>query len=236
MDAVLVLLLGLTGPFSVVFLPLFLVVFLVRRTPHAATLLGANLVAALVQAVGLKVTRAPTESISAPMAFIRAWATLFGRLWFGTIGRPPPANVVLNVLLCLLSLLVLGWLTWLALRRGRPAIVLWLWGGLSVLLAGFWVFRGSVEQLGGSAERYFYLPIVAIVWSFLGARELVATVAQRLLCILAVAVQFLVFATNPRSGFGPSVRYDWSRSSSCIETPRPCEVPLNPPGWKFNVN
>lgn len=221
-DLLLVALLGLTGPFVVVFLPLYLARAALRRTRAAAALAAVAAACAAVQLVHLHPDRA--AGTLADPGLIQVLPALVGPLFGGRLFHLPGSLVVLG-LMNLGGLLLYLALARSALRRKAPELLLPLLGGAAVLLSASYAFRGSAGALLAS-PRYFYIPSVTLLWALAAT----GTQAARAALALSFAASISMVTRKERL-----IDYDWPNSSACIGVRTPCRVPLNPPGWVLEV-
>jgi hypothetical protein len=225
---------SLSGPFSVLFLPMYATRLAIRRDRESLWSLLAVGTGATVQIITLLVAggrgaAAPTLS---PPDVIRIvgihLATGFTgtRFMIGLVGLEP------SPLIASLAILVLSVLVLLALRSISRS---WLAVGAYVLAAtiGSSLINGSdsTETLLDplSASRYFVVPwfVIGIFLIASAAKRNLAAIA--LLCVLAVGV---LGDFRLPSGWN----YGWSTAAACVGGAAPCQLPIFPgtPYWTFS--
>lgn len=231
MDAAVLVAVGLTGPFSVLLLPLFLARAWVRGTRASWVVVAILAPPAAVQAWHL--CHAP--------AFLEMgawrWSHLLGVLAVRlpmtlACGEVLPVKLGYAWTVSLGGALVAAF-AFFCLRRGawRGARVWLLAGLLLLLLAG--IKRGRADTWAFydtfNGDRYFYGPKVITLWL---AVLITAELTSRRLRTLAVALLMGAFAANvPAFRIKPQPDLHWAGYSDKIQAGERIEVPINP-GWK----
>nr|CAA9215272.1 hypothetical protein AVDCRST_MAG63-373 [uncultured Armatimonadetes bacterium] len=229
-DVVMIVLAGLTGPFSLIYLPLF-VLRAARERGAPALKVRAFLVgtAGLLQLVQMHAVRLEAKEFGLdPREMLEILGTrLLTPLLTGPTGFLPTYRWLLGIyMVALLALLVQTF------RRGRNHQALYLLAaGVSVVAATLYVFRGAPEDLLyiAAGDRFFFIPLVSVLWCLVQALETkdwVRPFAAVLISLCAVRT-----VGQPSSGFVVLEDLDWAEASRCIDGPAPCKVPINPRGW-----
>jgi hypothetical protein len=223
---------GLTGPFSVILLPLFAWRAWSRRTRSSAALVAVVAACGLIQ--GYCVLTEPLAPGAAPVGPIAF------RLILPAIGRRIGGSILMGSLLspetdqyvaAAVGLATLAGVAYLAFRRGAIRTERAMLG-----LAFFGMLAGTLYRtrhtLDGyfiplSHARYVFIPQLLAIWlllSAVGQRGRVGRLAP-LICAWAVLVNI------PRYREPAYVDLHWSRYEPRIRAGLPVVVPTNPPGW-----
>jgi hypothetical protein len=222
-DVCLLLVVGLTGPFVLLFAPLFVLRAAIGRDRHGYVLLAIALAAVGIQLLHMHaITRVEGPfGAKEALAVLRAANGYVGQTFAGKWGRPAPEGLRLNLLLLGSALLLHAALLLDAWRRRRPHAFYFLGGGAAVLLPGLFAWRADSEALVFFGDRYFYIPITLLVWTLIDALPTRGRVVAPLL-LLAVAA----FVKTHRSSPTPDLH--WREASQCLQTKGPCAIPILP--------
>jgi hypothetical protein len=224
-DAAAVAVLGLTGPFVILLLPLFVTRSLRFRDRHAIVLLVIALACSAIQARGLSPDRSTGPIRLGDPAFHAIIPKVVLILATGRFG-PVPGRTALQDAVTGAALLFLVVLVLRAVRTKDLLLFDCIAGAAAVLGASAYAFRGSPAGLL-SSPRYFYLPSVLLLWAVLRLPRRVG------FAIAAVSFAAFLLSRYPPQ---PLVDYRWDEASRCIGKARPCRVPINPPGWFLDVD
>lgn len=232
---VVIALLGLTGPFLALFLPVLLVQTVVERnfSRYRLLLLAVAFVFAYLQLRGL--AGRDSAKIAAPLAWIaRKFATNFiGTLFYGPplLVRPKTNFWAYSIIF----LFVLIAMATSAARRGVPLVGYLLLGAIICLLAGYYTVRDSPDMITPfmGANRYTLPPNLLLMWSMIifgfagvssiGARGL-ATVM--LLSILITSLMHFQFNLPPS---------EWATYVARYHDDPQVLIPIDPPSWVFRI-
>ncbi|MCP3477079.1 hypothetical protein NLM33_43765 [Bradyrhizobium sp. CCGUVB1N3] len=233
-DYVLCILMGLTGPFTLIYLPLFAAKLYFSRTRQSLVLLLIAIATAGIQLAYLQSREyqipAGTWDVS-PATFFSVLVYRF--LWM-IVGydllpytRLPllvGSTIVLALaVLCVFVIVVL-------LRRHEFERTFPLLACAMVLSATLAQYREMPETLIGAA-RYFYIPIVTLLWFVILIRQLVPLVAYPVLISSLVA-----FLRHPAWPEYVLQDLHWREASACLLRDPDCVVEINPVQFKFNVS
>lgn len=234
-DAGVALVAGLTGPFSLIFAPLFLLRIVTRRADgYGRTVAAIGLGCAVVQLLNIS-NPSTAGGFHWTWAYLRVVNGWMGHVFSGSLLRPAPPGVLPTLLLFTVTTVVIvalatrAWVT-----RNRP-MGIFLVGGLAVLSVVLYKFRGQPEFLFSMGSRYFYIPTVTLVWSLLAAWQPGLRARQQPLLAAGLGLALFAFVQDHRSGGSANVALDWDEASRCIGKVHPCVVPINPPGWTLVV-
>jgi hypothetical protein len=224
---------SLTGPFSVLFAPMYVVRAAIRRDRDSLWSLVAIGIGAAVQFVALLVAggRGAAAPTLAPLDVIRVIGVHLATGFTGTrimielVDSQPSFLVASAAILALAALLLVA-------LRSVPWRYLLVGGYVLAATIGSSLINGSDETAGLlgplSVSRYFVIP-----WFVIGVFLIVSATRRNpaaivLLCVLAVGI---VGDFRLPSGWN----YGWSEAASCIGGPDPCELRVFPgiPDWAF---
>jgi hypothetical protein len=231
-DGVAGLAMGLTGPFSFFFLPLFCVRAWFRRSRSSVCLACIMALCALVQFTFIY--REP------PLQTAKTVADMSLNLVLAVVGRRISGSVLLGSLLYPDTDLYIGSIAgvatflgvgFLAVVPGRYRLERCLLAvAFVVLIAGsFYRQRFVLDRffIPGFAGRYFFIPQLILIWL------LVMAIAQKGLTgrIAPVLLAFSVLLNIPRFRDPAYPDRHWSRYESSIREGKAVVVPIDPPGW-----
>jgi hypothetical protein len=213
---------SLTGPFSLLFAPMYVARAAIRRDRDSLWSLVAVGIGAAVQFVALLVAggRGAAEPTLAPVDVIRVVGVHIATGFTGTrfmielVARQPTAVVAIIAILILAALVLVA-------LRSVPRGWLVVGGYVLAVTIGSSLLNGSDKTADlldpNSVSRYFVLP-----WFVVGV-FLIASASRRnlaaivLLCVLAVGI---VGDFRLPSGWD----YHWSEDAACIGGPDPCPL------------
>lgn len=233
-DLITLALLGLTGPFVVLWFPLFLVRAWIIRS-RASLILAA--VAALVVAVQFHAFIQAGPSPENGPFLVEQLFRLSGTRFWGPIIMPNSWAKQLSVSSgTLLSAVAFTGIIWLVVSRlrQRAETLFLLVAAVLVLASTFYKFHGNLALLNDphNGDRYFYIPHVTLLWILI--IESSAIGARRMACISVLALCALSSASTLRSP--PMVDYHWAKWAPRIDGGENVTVPVNPPGWSVQFN
>lgn len=215
---------GLTGPFSLVFAPLYLVRAFLR--PRMSTLVRAATVvlAAAVQGMVLiRSARMAAGQPAPPDVFVGVLGARVARyLHLGIVSEE--VAFLIAIVLMGAALLFVGWLAlagqWRAAMCGLAAVVLFV----SYVVA----LRSETHRIAFGDDRYFSLPLALFAWACVLARDSLKLIAG------AVAAG-LVCLSAPGFSVAPLPDLQWRTRSACLALHEECHIPINPEGWSIDL-
>ena len=226
-DSFELLMVGLTGPFAVIYLPLFGWRFFTRRTRfNAWSLMLAGLAAGIQgwSLLGRALTASSSSAVLGRLEALRIVAEKFIYVFFGD--WPAQSSwifaALLVVLLAMCGLMVFDFLT----DRHREALTI-MAGGILALLVTVWATGFDPFELA-DFTRYYYIPVVTLLWGLILWRKYRPRLAYTLLGLSA-----LVTATHYPAT--PFVDYHWPEASRCIDAQAECLISINPPGSYLKI-
>lgn len=225
-DITVAILVGLTGIFSLLFAPIFLVRAYARRTKAAWLIAGVVMIAAATQSVAfIHSNLVASASSNLPSAFVRVlslrtWGTLL--LPSGIAAAAPTAG------LCLLAVLATAALWRGAKEQRMTKMMLWA-SALAVLAGAAYKFRTESALLTevANGDRYFFLPKVLLLWLLILEWDSPKRWLVRTACGLAL------FASLANFRFTPFINYHWPDWARRIRAGERVIVPINPEDSTF---
>jgi hypothetical protein len=231
-DVIAALAAGLTGPFSVFFLPLFCLRAWYRKSRSSACLAGVIGLCAVVQFVFMY--EVP------PLATAKTFSDVAVKLVLPAVGRRVAGSVLLGTLLYPDTDLYIGSIAgiatflgvaFLAVVPGRYRLERSLLGVAFVVLlvGGLYRQRFVLDRffIQGAGGRYFYIPQLILIWLLLfaaGQRGLTGRIAP-------VMLAGSLLLNLPRFRDPPYHDSHWSRYEPSIRQGKAVVVPINPTGW-----
>ena len=228
-DVVALLLLGLTGPFSVVLAPLFLLRALLRRSRTSWILASIGIVTGLIQVWmiirhPLQLPPAPDERMDLSYLFAVPGSRLAGSLLLGHFFPARPSLLALN-LAGIATLALIGYLACRHERYRWPRLMI---GACCVLLLASALFRQRMtlpSMAGfGFGSRYFYGPQLLVLWllmlSHFDSRVKSRVLHGALLVFLAVNL--------PRLREPAMIDFHWASYAPKIRNGEAVDIPINP--------
>jgi hypothetical protein len=230
-DFITVLLCGLTGPLVIFMLPFFAIRWLRSRDSYNHFLFITVAAVALIQFHFIVSKMAPSSEFVFDLyrySPVAGWK-IFGNLFFGHYVPYTQNHYFLSILyvLTLLAILFSG-------RKLGMRIFFLVGIHLLLLLAVLYAYKFNPEELirAGSNPRYFYIPYVMLTWALI----MLASQKERWSVILSALGLFLILISALTSDFreDPFIDYQWNAYSQWIGK-QDITIPINPPGWKINV-
>jgi hypothetical protein len=231
-DLVAAALMGLTGPFCVVLLPLFAWRAWERRTRASAVMAMLNAVCASIQAGCMVAAPAATAGIAGERMGFGLLLPAVGRrvgesLLLGSL-TPASTGPVAGTLVGMATLVAVGWLAFRKGRLSRERSMLGL-AFLGILASGLYRTRHGLDGYFQpvSHARYVFIPQLTAVWLLLSAAaqgDFVGRIATYV-CLIGVLTNI------PRYRAPAYDDLHWSKYEPSIRAGEPVVVPINPPGW-----
>lgn len=241
LDALLIVLFGLTGPFSVLMAPLFALWVAARPSRDAlwrlALLAGT---AALQAAFILTAPAASGVTVASTGVFTPdAWALLggvMGTRLFGGAFVPAGVAPMPGGLLLAASVTLWVLLPWLAGAR-RASVALVLCTGLLIGLAGVFKARGELAAMAQVeyGPRYFFVAHVGVVWALLAAAD--SPRLPRLPRRAVVALLLLAWVSTAASLRWQAPRLPdlhWPAQAQAIGR-EAVSIPIHPQPWRLEL-
>jgi hypothetical protein len=235
-EAIVVTCAGLTGPFAILFMPLFWVRAAVRRDRWSGVLAAIVSVCAAVQlailvASGERSAGLPDLGVAVGNLSYRLWATVLGGRWTSgltSIGVDP--LVVGAATVVLLAALVVVWT-----RVPRVPRLAFGYAALAVIASTILDQPQGFPESPYLAERYFIIPAFCVaiaVVSVLADRERRGP-AIRGAGVIVAGLLLVGIVGDARLPAHPD--YGWAERSACIGGPDPCRVPVEfPNAWTIH--
>ena len=236
-DLLILAVMGLTGPFVVVFLPLLAWRWWRDRNADTLAALLTATACAAVQAYFIKTTgprlAPPTHALNLELLFAVTGSRLVVWPLFGaTVAASLPWPLLGAIGVGYIALLS-GW----ALRRDARRPVRGQIVVAFVTIAGVCLWRMRPDTWAYpdlvNADRYFYIPRILLLWLLiweLDARPPGVAAAARTLALIGVTMQVLPFtAPTPPD-------YHWADYCDAIRRGEPARIPTLPEGYIFEYN
>ncbi|RKZ53139.1 MAG: hypothetical protein DRR16_00060 [Candidatus Parabeggiatoa sp. nov. 3] len=239
LDTATIIAIGLTGPFIVLFLPLFLFrIIYICRSYYSLHLLSVAFLLSLIQ--GYFIWQASKPVSSGELAHsLEALEQVLAMRFSGTLFFGDYISLALNshLLAGMTIILFAGLLTFAILetRQKRLPIFVFLLGGCIITLACFYKFRYNLHVLVpfNNGYRYFYIPHLLIVWSLIvcfDSKGISKFISALLLLMVSVSLSsFSHFQVAPLTD------YHWEKYSKQIEREKDIKIPINPDGWFLKI-
>jgi hypothetical protein len=203
---------GLTGPFSALLAPLFLV-----GPRRRLMLIAATAAVQIAIYVGGAERKAPSEIDVTTLIDIIAVRGVVTPFVGHRIGMELPIGLALIVAAFMAAGLAYAFLKlprWLTVRMLYLALV-----PMAVGLAAYWS-RHELLSNPGVGVRYFWFGGIVMAWAIL--LTFPATIVSRILLSVLLAGMLLSYRQ------GAPARMDWGTHSTCIGGPVACSVPVAP--------
>lgn len=228
---------GLTGPFGVMLLPVYVWrIWAHRRTPaERSRLLRLTVVlgsCALVQAAVIVATQPP--AVPVPLDRWDLWARI--ALW-RTIGTamverrllsalPTPINGAIVALFVVAAVAIARRL--LADARTRDFTIAALYFGAVVVAAALWRFKSDLAPLWTGGDRYFLIAKVVVLWMLAMALTFEGR-SPRVVAAIGLALGLLAAAVRLVHPIPPDLR--WAEHAAAFVPGRAAAAPIAPKGW-----
>jgi hypothetical protein len=230
LECCLLVLLCLTGPFGLLFWPLFVSRWLRRKSLYSVLFLGIASACAVMQLHVLHADRLPGHfHIGNP-----GWISFFGNrlagLWF--VGDTEVVNTYPDSRFFLgLSCAFLLLLTSLAIWYKDADCLGMLAAVAAIVLSTAYAYRGDPEfycRAAGFGDRYGFVSTVIVVWIVLRLMHR----SDRLFFPGCFLLALFAMSSASFPACRPLPDLHWNEASRAIDGPLPCEAPINPLGWK----
>lgn len=232
-DYGLAVLIGLSGPFCLLFLPFFLFNAFKAKDKYSCNLFFILCAAGLIQLMALNTS--PRVSIEGVFQlfnpdFINVAYKQYSYLFFGWSMAHAPYVFRLFFLACVAVVMVF-WGAGFYKRKEKLGLFV-LISGLMVLASALYIFKNQPGLLypPGNGNRYFYIPSVMFLWSFI----MFAHPAQPglfkkylLVCLFFFWVYNINFRQIPQF-----TDYRWPQWALQIPQKEMIDIPINPTGWE----
>jgi hypothetical protein len=231
-DVITVFLCGLTGPFLIFMIPLFVWKWLQSNNKYNSVMVLAAALIATIQLffVVSEAARSGNSYINADMGIYKELfgIRILGGLLFGNMAHAVDASVSSVIYLGIIMIL-----SWYALRDNKIGVFLYV--HVIIVLATLYKYKATPDTLipEQNGPRYFYIPYLMIAWALLSMLEAEkknwrrALVSMGLLCIL-----YSSLSCGFRSSF---IDYDWKFYSGKIGQ-ADVMIPINPEGWWMYIS
>jgi hypothetical protein len=229
-DYSLILVLGLTGPFIIIFLPLFIMHCLIKRSKHSWILLSLAIFCAVVQSMTVKGLVENSENLLTFFDLLMLFARYILFLFLGTASKELLGQEFWIYGGAIFALLLYIYLTVQSLKKNSWQALFFILAGLLILASFLYRFRGSPDVITQIAPgRYFSIPGITLLWAII----LHAAYKDKVCLVLTflITINLLFFGTDFNGT--PFTDFNWARRSRCLEIRESCKIPINPVGWYY---
>jgi hypothetical protein len=238
LDTVFIITIGLTGPFIILFWPLFIVrILYFCRSYYSGYILLLTLLLVLIQSYfiwsGGKLMSSSNASYN-----LQALEQVLALRFSGVLLFGKEISLALNIHL-LAGLTVILTLGLFLLANSEPLpqripILVFLLSGIITIIACFYKFRHNLGILipFDNGARYFYLFHLLTVWSIIiylhSSKKIIRLLASALLLMVLLA-KLTHFQVTPL------INYHWKQYINQIESGKNIKIPINPSGWFLSI-
>lgn len=227
-DLTIIIFCGLSGPFIVFLMPFFGWKWFTKRKLYNSLIFLAVVIVSLVQLSFI--ASEPTNSQQINVSF-EAFNAVIGYKMIGSLFLGQKIAYGINpYVLSLLYLAALVLFLGFAYNKKDSFSLTCIGISLIFLLATFYRFVDGLEILipPENGQRYFYIPYIMVTWSLIALQGKQAKWKNILLPLILIS--------SLTSGFhsSPFVDYNWNLYSESIGK-QDVSIPINPPGWQFEV-
>lgn len=233
-DYCICLLVGLTGPFCIVYAPLFLIKAALERRRHAFILLGVIAVCSAAQVACLPsrsyeiiggVLNTSVAQFLSVVDFRFLWMFIgYTAVPFRTLPLWAGALTFAGIAALYVATL------WQNYNAGGFPHTVPLLACAIVIVSVVIQYREMPEALINAA-RYFYVPIVTFLWGLILAAE-----RRPLLFAPLVACSFAAFLSHPAWDEYAMPDLNWRGYANCLRTRPDCVAPIHPAGFGLNIS
>jgi len=237
-DFSLLLLVGLTGPFVVLFLPLIIYrLFLRGRNPYNYAIIFLSIILACTQTYFM--INSNCEIPGNQNLNIDHWINVIANRLAGTIFFGAVLSEGLNRKLLLLLTVVLIFFIIYSIKdcKSKEYPLIFMIAGVSIFLAVCYKFREIPEILipFNNGDRYFYLPRLLIVWSLIVSLKHYNRYVKIASATILTIILFSSLIWYPKQKY---VDYKWKIYCERIDRVQntTISIPINPDGWFIHLN
>jgi hypothetical protein len=231
-DLAVLALVGLTGPFALVFVPLFAWRAWRERDAASCAMFGVVAACAAVQAWFVAHTGPRFDYQALPPQLVNGFVVLVRRLLFWPVLGERVALATPKIVIGLAGLLLGGgFLAWMLRPHRRRALRLQVLAAIALMLVAA-VYRTRADTWTDDtlvfSDRYFYMPRVLLAW--LLAWEFDAR--PRAVALAAAALYVSAALIHLRDYMLPApIDYHWAEHCDPIRRGVPANIPTLPEGW-----
>jgi hypothetical protein len=233
LDIFLLIIFGLTGPFILIFLPLFLIKLFLHRSYYNLLSLFLVILLGFLQHINMLITnRADGKFFLLNFDFIKIIGIRCFQLTSGFL----PQNIIdqsaiMQFIFCTFFVILYIFLLKNTLKNLPLNLIFIPIGGLLIFLSTLYSFKANPGILASLNDRYFFIPYVTIFWSLATLRFKNKVISIMLLALISLS--FIPFLLSKRDA--PLKNLERNKASKCIDRYNHCVVPINPDGWEVNM-
>jgi hypothetical protein len=227
---------GLTGPFSVFFFPLFIMRAIRRKTPASWCILALVGACAVAQAAVFlsqpaEILPKTMDDVSFSLVLPAIARRVGASILLGSIGGSD-ADLYVGTVAGIATVAGAAFLAW---RLGQNRMERLSLGAAIVILLVFSFYRQRfvLDRFFRPpyASRYFYIPQLIFIWLLLWS-----AVLRNRLGRIAATLLVVAFVLNlPRLREPPYLDTRWSTYEQSMREGRKILIPINPPGWYIQL-
>lgn len=237
-DVALLFVLGLTGPFLVIFFPLLAARWWLRRTPSSALMLGLAIIPLLIQT--WMVIFLPPYGVRQTFTLDPAnpiWLGVFGDSIAGVIfmGLNAPLYLQNSIVMTALTFILYVILVWDGWRRKDAAQLALLYASVVVLLAASFYWRGHPDVVI-RCSRYHYIQRVLFFWALVQSASQFDGPSLWLRTPLCILSGWALLAAIPGAQFVYTPLYSWPDASRLLNVKGDVVLPCLQPAWWVRVS
>ena len=240
-DSLIIILCGLTGPFIVLLLPLFIIKAFKANLTYRTIILATVVVTAYIQVTTfIDVTaELPTEPFSLDIA---PYAQVLGQRVFGGLFLGLPSVYVIKnygygvipyALAVVYMSLLLSLFIYSLKTKNKLALTFLVIHCIMVLMS-FYRFRVDPTLLIplGNGARYLYIPYLMMAWTLI---VLLPTQATWKRFVILCGLGLILLSSLTSQFQSPKfVDYQWGSYSHLVGK-QPLVIPINPPSWQVII-
>jgi hypothetical protein len=227
---------GLTGPFIIFLLPLFLARALRRRTQTSWLVLGFVAVIAAPQAwqVGFHSPPPPPTHPQGPVDFYHALIVISDRIPISLLGGKLWVQSLSPALAALVGIIFIAFFVWIVTGKDDQRSQRLTLSALLLMLLIVAIVKTRIDFWPhgdlARADRYLFIPKIIVLWSIASAagRQSIRGRAAAGMLLIAGAAAIIVLSLDPLP------RHDWPVSRERLSGGKSVEVEINP-GWGLTL-
>lgn len=241
LELVLVVIIGFTGPFLVLFSPLLIYRWFIYNNFRSNLFITAICIPPVAIQTYL-ISTSPELKQSLPTAELQQWLQAFGNFSNGLLlGNQLPQYLPLSI--SLLLLLLFGIATAFAVYKIKlvdperfPFCLAVIFASIAVYVVSLIKFENSPSIIHalGNGQRYFYLPYLFISWLllvfvFVHSRNFIRKVGL-------LGLMLMLLSTATAFPIQPMQNFHWSKYAKQLDQGKVVKAPINPPGWFVKIS
>lgn len=228
-DILILALTGITGPFSLILLPLFGWRYLQDRSRGRLVNLVVIAFTSAIQ-LGCVYRSNPLTQTAAPFDLQHYLPILSRRLIVADFYPVQLSRHFSALTLNLIGVAAVALLIGVAANKSNLRSQKWMLGYIIIALIATSSFKARLDRLDTddfyNADRYFYIPKILVLWILVMEWR---APRWRWACLALLTISLLASLYNFRSP--PLIDQKWNDYAKSIDAGLPVKAPINPPGW-----